>query len=79
MRILPILEKLSPDLRTCLKNVSVKTFPFVMLELFLNLQHVFPIYSRTKVECLIACALTLFTHFRVVYAMLTITAKHAGI
>ena len=30
--VLPFLGKLSLDLRTCLKTVSVKTFPFVKLE-----------------------------------------------
>ena len=40
---LPFLGKLSFDLRTRLKNSSVKTFPFLKLQLFLNLQDVFPI------------------------------------
>ena len=77
--VLSFLGKLPLDLRTSLKIVSVKTFPFVKLELFLNLQHVFPIFSSSKIRCPIACALTSFTNFRAVDAMLPITAKHAGI
>ena len=68
--------KLSLDLKTCLRNVSVKTFPFVKLELFLNHQHVFPIFSSSKIKCPIDCAVT---NFRVVDAVLPITAKHVSI
>ena len=77
--VLPFLGKSSLDLRIRLKIVSVKTFPFVKLELFLNLQHVFPIFSSSKIKCPIACALTSFTNFRVIDAILPNTAKHAGI
>ena len=49
------------------------------LELFLNLQHMFPIFSNSKIKCPIACALTLFTNFGVVDATLPIMAKHTGI
>ena len=77
--VLPFLGKLSPDLRTRLKKVSVNAFPFVKLELFLNLPLVFPIFSSSKIKCYIACALTLLTNFRVVDAMLPITTKHASI
>ena len=57
----------------------MKTFAFVKLELLLNLQHVFPIFSSSKIKSPIAYALLSFTNFRVVDAMLPITAKHAGI
>ena len=57
----------------------MKTFAFVKLELPLNLQHVFPIFSSSKIKSPIAYALLSFTNFRVVDAMLPITAKHAGI
>ena len=77
--VLPFLGKLSLDLRTLLKIVSVKNFPFAKLELFLNIQHVFPIISSAKIKCPIAWALTSFTSFRVVGAMLPITEKHASI
>ena len=53
--------------------MSVKTFPFVKLKLFSNHQHVFPIFSSSKIKCPIACGLTLFTNFRAVDAMLPIT------
>ena len=43
------------------------------LELFLNLQHVFPIFSSSKIKCPIACALTLFKKFLVVDAMCNAT------
>ena len=76
--VLPFLGKLSPDIRTRLKKVSVKTFPFVKLELFLNLQLVFPIFSSSKIKRDIACTLTLLTNFGVVDAMLAIML-HAGI
>ena len=77
--VLPFLGKSSLDLRIRLKIVSVKTFPFVKLELFLNLQHVFPIFSSSKIKCTNACSLTSFTNFREIDAMLPITAKHVGI
>ena len=77
--VLPFLGKLLLDIRTRLRNSISKTFPFVKLELFLNHQHVFPIFSSSKIRCPIACALTSFTKFRVVDAMLPIMAKHAGI
>ena len=67
------------DLRTHLKIVSVKTFPFVKLKLFLSHQHVFPMFSSFEKKCLIACTLTSFTSFCVVDAMLPITEKYAGI
>ena len=51
----------------------------VILELFLNHQHVIPIFSSSKIKCPIACAPMLFTNFRVIDSMLPITAKHAGI
>ena len=76
--VLPFLGKSSLDLRIRLKIVSVKTFPFVKLELFLNLQHVFPIFSSSKIKCPIACALTSFTNFRVADAMLPIKVKLTG-
>ena len=76
--VLPFLGKLSPDLRTRLKKVSVNAFPFVKLELFLNLQLVFPIFSSSKIKRHIACALTSLTNFDVVDAMLAIIL-HAGI
>ena len=71
--------KVSLDLRARIKTVTVKTFPFVKSELFLNHQYLFPIFSSSKIKCSIACALTSFTNFRVVDAMLPITVKHAGI
>ena len=77
--VLSFLGKLPLDLSTSLKIVSVKTFPFVKLELFLNLQHVFPSFSSLNIKCPIACALTSFTNFLVVDAMLPITAKHTDI
>ena len=49
--VLPFLGKSS---LTRLNIVSVKTFPFVKLELFLNLQHVFPIFSSSQIKCPIA-------------------------
>ena len=52
--VLPFLGKLSLDLRTLLKIVSVKNFPFAKLELLLNIQHVFPIISSAKIKCPIA-------------------------
>ena len=52
--VLSFLGKLSLDLRTLLKIVSIKNFPFAKLELFLNLQHVFPIFSSSKKKCPIA-------------------------
>ena len=55
------------------------TFPFVKLELFLNLQHVSPIFSSSMIKWSIACALTSFANFCVVDAMLTIMAKYADI
>ena len=50
--VLPFLGKSS---LTRLNIVSVKTFPFVKLELFLNLQHVIPIFSSAKIKWPIAC------------------------
>ena len=71
----PFLGKLSLDLRISLKIVSVNTFSFVKLELLLNHQHVFPIFSNSKIKFPIASALTSFTNFCVVDAILPITAK----
>ena len=72
--VLPFLAKLSLDLITRLKNSISKE-----LELFLNHQQVFPIFSSLKVKCSIACAITSSTNFRVVDTMLPITAKHASV
>ena len=46
--VLPFLGKLSPDLSTRSKKVSIKTFPFVKLKLFLNLQLVLPFFFQFK-------------------------------
>ena len=77
--VLPILGKVSLDLRTRLKTVSVKTFSFIKLELFLNHQHVFQSFSSSKIKCPFACALTSHTNLRVVDTILPITEKHADI
>ena len=79
VKILPFLGKLSLDLRTHLKIVSGKTFLFVKLELFLNYQHVLPIFSSSKIKLSIACPLTWFRNFHVTDVMVTITRKHAVI
>ena len=49
---LPFFGKLLLDLRTRVENTIQKTFPFVKLELFLNLQHAFAILSSSKMLAL---------------------------
>ena len=47
--------------------------------LLLNHEHVFSTFSCSKLKCLTACALSSFTNFRVVDAILTITVKDSGV
>ena len=76
---LPFFGKLLLDLRTRLKIVSVETFSFVKLELFLNIQNACPVFSSSNIKCPIACTLRLSTSFCVVDAMLPISVKHTSI
>ena len=77
--VLPFPDKLSRNLRTRLKNSISENLPFFKIRVFLNLQHVFLISSSSKIKWPFACPLTSFPNFRVVDAMLPVTAKHARI
>ena len=70
--------------------LSVKTFPFVKLQLFLNHQHVLSIFSSSKMKCPTVCALSLFTkiscggcnatYYGKTYRHLRVrVAKHSGV
>ena len=67
--VLPFLGKLSLDLRTRLKTLSV---------IFKSLTRISD-FSSLKIKLPIACALMSLTTFRVVDAMLPITTNYPGI
>ena len=78
--VLPFLGKLSLDLRTFFKDIISRNLPFCKIRvIFKSSTRISTFFSSSKIKCPIACALTLFTNFRVVDTMLPITVKHAGI
>ena len=58
--------------------LTVKTFPFMKLEFFLNQQYVFSRFSGSKIKCSKFGALRSSTSFGMVDPMLPITVKDAS-
>ena len=77
--VLQFLGKLSLDLRTRFKNSISKNLPFCKIRVIFKSSTRISNFSSSKIKFPIAYALTSFTNFRVVDAMLPITAKHVGI
>ena len=77
--VLPFISKLSLDLRRRLRNSISKNLPFCKIRVIFESSTRLSYFSSSKIKCPIACALTSFTNFHVVDAMLPVTAKHADI
>ena len=77
--VLPFFGKLLLDLRTRLKNSIIKNLPLCKIRVIFKTSTRISNFSSSKIKCPITCALTSFTNFRVIDAIVPITAKHASI